>query len=144
MVMAEGILHSGTKVASLLGGELCSERIQLKLSTCTIAGFSSAREPKRDLNSRQCHRHCTTTFRKQLYSPIWFCSPGVAAPGPASPSCCWCCPVCWASLVSCAGTGLVWVRDACMAASNFNLSNGWPFLQEWLVVKARSWWCCPT
>ena len=41
----------------------------------------SARKPSR--KAAQCHRHCTTTFRKQLYSPASFCRPGAAAASPA-------------------------------------------------------------
>ena len=36
------------------------------------------RDRKASRNALQCHRHCTTTLRKQLYSPVSFCSPGPA------------------------------------------------------------------
>ena len=36
------------------------------------------------LKSRQRHKLCTTTFRKQLYSPMLFCRPVALAPSARS------------------------------------------------------------
>jgi len=48
------------------------------------ASASRGRRSRPSRNAAQCHRHCTTTFKKQLYSPASFCRPGTAvgaAPG---------------------------------------------------------------
>ena len=78
------------------------------MRTWMIAGCSMARLLNRRLNWRQCHRHCTTTLRKQLYSPIMFCSPGAAT---APCSTCW--AEAWADLGSWDGVGFDWSSDAC-------------------------------